>query len=402
MSPASTRTTDAQERRISDEGTRQRYSLMELARQIPNAIELGRGDPDLATPAHIVTAAKEAIDRGVEEISDPAGLPELRAAISEKLARDNGIQVQPKTGVVVTTGGQEGLFLLMQTILRPGDEVLVPDPRYTSYDVAIRLAGAVPVDVPTSEHDGFDLDPDEVGRRITPRTRAILLITPGNPTAGTITPPNLRAIAALARAHDLLVISDEIYEKFLYDGAEHLSIGSLPGMAERTITLNAFSKTYAMTGWRIGYVAGPPAYMRALRRWKQLCSVCAPVVSQWAALAALRGPQDAVAEFHRIYARRRALVLRHLDRLGFSYGQPRGAFYVFTNISSTGMDSIDLSLKLLREAHVLIFPGTGFGERWASYLRVTLLQPDEVLEEAMLRMERCLSAGATTPEEVNA
>jgi len=376
--------------RVSDEGTRQRYSLMELARRIPNAIELGRGDPDLATPAHIVEAAKAAIDRGVEEISDPAGLPALRLAIAEKLRHENGVPVDGAAGVVVTTGGQEALFLLMQTVLRPGDEILVPDPRYTSYDVAIKMAGGVLVTVPTQEYDGFDVHAEEVACRITSRTRAILLVTPGNPTAGTISPDNIRAIATVARQHDLLVISDEIYEKFLYDGAEHLSIGSLPEMAGRTITLNGFSKTYAMTGWRVGYAAGPRRLMSALRRRKALCSICAPVVSQWAALAALQGPQDAVAEFHRIYARRRALVLERLDRMGFSYGAPRGAFYIFTNTSSTGMNSIDLSLKLLEEAHVLIFPGTGFGEQWVDYVRITLLQPDQVLAEAMTRIEQCL------------
>jgi aminotransferase len=382
--------TAAQANRISDEGTRKRYDLMEMARGIPDVIELGRGDPDLATPAHIIAAAKEAIDRGVEEISDPAGLPELRQAIAEKLFRDNGVSVDPKNGVVVTSGGQEALFLIVQTILRSGDEIIVPDPRYTSYDVAIKMAGGVLVSVPTHQGNGFDVDPDEVAWRITSRTRAILLITPGNPTAGTITPPNIRAIAALAIRHDLVVISDEIYEKFLYGGAEHLSMGSLPGMAQRTITLNGFSKTYAMTGWRAGYAAGPATYMRALRRRKALCSVCAPVVSQWAALAALRGPQNCVTEFQRIYTRRRTMMLACLDRLGFTYGEPRGAFYVFANTSSTGMDSIDLSVKLLQEAHVLIFPGTGFGEQWVDYLRITLLQPDDVLAEAMRRVEQCL------------
>lgn len=382
--------TDAQAARVSDEGTRQRYDLMDLARDIPDVIALGRGDPDLATPASIIAAAKEAIDRGVQEVSDPAGLPELRAAIADKLARENGVLVDPADGVVVTTGGQEALFLLIQTCLKPGDEILVPDPRYTSYDVAIQMAGGVMVSVPTHERDGFDLDPDEVGRRITPHTRAILLITPGNPTAGTITPPNLRAIAELARRHDLLVISDEIYEKFLYDGAEHLSIGSLPGMAERTVTLNGFSKTYCMTGWRVGYAAGPHPIMRKLRRLKALCSMCAPVVSQWAAVAALQGSQQPVSELRRIYERRRRTMLDGLDRMGFTYGEPRGAFYIFTNTSSTGMDSIDLSLKLLQEAHVLIFPGTGFGEQWVDYLRISLLQPEDVLSEAIARMERCL------------
>jgi len=376
--------------RLDDEGTRQRYDLLERAESMTGVIALGRGDPDLPTPEHIVDAAKRAIDRGADEVSDPAGLPELRRAIAAKLLRENGVTVDPAAGVVVTTGGQEGLFLLVQAILEPGDEILVPDPRYTSYDVAIQMAGAKMISVPTDERDGFDLDPDEVERRITPRTRVLLLITPGNPTAGTITPPNLRRLAEIARKHDLLVISDEIYEKLLYDGAEHLSIGSLPGMADRTILLNGFSKTYCMTGWRVGYLAGPRSVMRRVRRLKELASSCAPVVSQWAGVAALEGPQDVVEEYRRIYEGRRRVMLDGLDRMGFTYGDPRGAFYIFVNASSVGMDSIDLSRKLLEEAKVLIFPGTGFGEQWVDYMRVSYLAPEAELAEAMSRIESCL------------
>jgi len=380
-----------QRARLADEGTRQRYNLLDIAQTIPDVIALGRGDPDLPTPKHIVEAAKDAIDRGVQDVSDPAGLPHLRATIADKLARENGVHIDPDAGVVVTTGGQEALFLLVQVILKPGDEILVPDPRYTSYDVAIQMAGGVMVSVPTYEDDGFDLRPEEVERCITSKTRAILLVTPGNPTAGTITPPNIRRIAEIAQRHDLLVISDEIYEKLLYDGAEHLSIGSLPGMAERTITLIGFSKTYAMTGWRIGYVAGPPSIMRKLRRLKDLCSSCAPVVSQWAGLAALTGSQDSVEEYRRIYDRRRHVMLASLDRIGFTYGEPRGGFYIFINTSATGMDSEDLALMLLRDAHVLVFPGTGFGPQWAGYMRVSYLASEEVLAEAMNRIEVCLA-----------
>jgi len=376
--------------RLDDEGTRQRYDLLERAESMTGVIALGRGDPDLPTPEHIVDAAKRAIDRGADEVSDPAGLPELRRAIAAKLLRENGVTVDPAAGVVVTTGGQEGLFLLVQAILEPGDEILVPDPRYTSYDVAIQMAGAKMISVPTDERDGFDLDPDEVERRITPRTRVLLLITPGNPTAGTITPPNLRRLAEIARKHDLLVISDEIYEKLLYDGAEHLSIGSLPGMADRTILLNGFSKTYCMTGWRVGYLAGPRSVMRRVRRLKELASSCAPVVSQWAGVAALEGPQDVVEEYRRIYEGRRRVMLDGLDRMGFTYGDPRGAFYIFVNASSVGLDSIDLSRKLLEEVRVLIFPGTGFGEQWVDYMRVSYLAPEAELAEAMSRIESCL------------
>jgi aminotransferase len=376
--------------RLDDEGTRQRYDLLERSETMTGVIALGRGDPDLPTPEHIVAAAKRAIDRGVDEVSDPAGLPELRRAIAAKLLRENGVTVDPAGGVVVTTGGQEGLFLLVQAILEPGDEILVPDPRYTSYDVAIQMAGAKMISVPTEERDGFDLDPEEVERRITPRTRVLLLITPGNPTAGTITPPNLRRLAEIARKHDLVVISDEIYEKLLYDDTEHLSIGSLPGMADRTITLNGFSKTYSMTGWRVGYLAGPRAVMQRVRRLKELASSCAPVVSQWAGVAALAGPQDVVEEYRRIYEGRRRVMLDGLDRMGFTYGDPRGAFYIFVNASSVGMDSIDLSRKLLEEAKVLIFPGTGFGEQWVDYMRVSYLAPEAELAEAMSRIESCL------------
>jgi aminotransferase len=186
------------------------------------------------------------------------------------------------------------------------------------------------------------------------------------------------------------VISDEIYEKLLYDGAEHLSIGSLPGMADRTILLNGFSKTYSMTGWRVGYLAGPRSVMRRVRRLKELASCCAPVVSQWAGVAALEGPQDVVEEYRRIYEGRRRVMLEGLDRMGFTYGDPRGAFYVFVNASSVGMDSIDLSRKLLEEARVLIFPGTGFGEQWVDYMRVSYLAPEAELAEAMSRIESCL------------
>ncbi len=388
--PVAPSVADDQLERLDDEGTRQRYDLLERAESMTGVIALGRGDPDLPTPQHIVEAAKRAIERGVDQVSDAAGLPELRRAIADKLLRENGVSVDPARGVVVTTGGQEGLFLLVQAILEPGDQILVPDPRYTSYDVAIQMAGATMVSIPTAERDGFDLDPAEVERRITPRTRVLLLITPGNPTAGTITPPNLRRIAEIARRHDLLVISDEIYEKLLYDGAEHLSIGSLPGMAERTITLNGFSKTYCMTGWRVGYVAGPRSVMRRVRRLKELASSCAPVVSQWAGVAALEGPQDAVEEYRRIYEGRRRVMLDGLDRMGFTYGDPRGAFYVFVNASSVGMDSIDLSQKLLEEARVLIFPGTGFGEQWVDYMRASYLASEEELAEAMSRIEACL------------
>ena len=369
----------------------ERDVLIELAQHLPDVISLGLGDPDFATPPHIVAAAKEAMADGrCDHYTHPAGLIELRRAIAAKLARNNGIIADPETEITVTTGGQEGLYAIVQALLNPGDEILVPDPRYSSYDAAIGRAGGVIVPVPTRQEDDFDLRPEEVARRITPHTKAILLVTPGNPTAAVISPAHLRAIANLAIAHDLVVIADEIYEKFVFDGAEHFSIGSLPAMRERTITLNGFSKTYAMTGWRLGYVVAPAALTRAIRALKQSISITAPAISQWAGVAALTGPQGCVDLFRTTYDARRHVLMPALDALGFTYGHPYGTFYIFANIAATGMPAFTLARKLLEEAHVLIFPGTGFGAAWGDYLRFSLLQPTPVLLEAVARLERVL------------
>ncbi|MGA8425990.1 MAG: pyridoxal phosphate-dependent aminotransferase [Candidatus Dormiibacterota bacterium] len=380
-------------RTFTEEGTQQRYQLMELAQRFPDLIALGRGDPDLPTPEHIVSAADTAIDRGVDAVTDPGGLPELRQAISAKLIRENAVPVHPDDGVVVTTGAQEAMYLAVQALLRPGDEILVPDPRYTSYDVAIEMAGAKMVMVPTSLADGFQLHADAMERLITPRTRCILVISPSNPTAGVLSERSLREVCDLAIRHDLTLISDEIYEKLLYDDARHVSAGSLPGMAERTVTINGFSKTFCMTGWRLGYLAGPSRFMAEARQLKELMSVCAPTVSQWAGLAALSGPMDFLKEYLKIYSRRRKIVLSALDRLGFKYGRPMGAFYVFVDASSIGVRAFDLARRLLEEAHVLIFPGTGFGEEWSDYLRISWVQPEQEIGEAFDRIERALLTG---------
>ncbi|HEX5166689.1 MAG TPA: pyridoxal phosphate-dependent aminotransferase [Thermomicrobiales bacterium] len=370
------------------------FDLMELAKRKPNAISLGLGDPDLPTPAHIVAAARQAIDEGRSGPAPATGLLELREAIARKLARDNGIEVDPDSEVLVTTGGQEALFLLVQSLIEPGDEVLLPDPRYTSYDNAIELAGGRMVLVPTDEAHAFELDPDEVERRITGKTKLLLLISPNNPTAGINTPEVVRRLAEIAIEHDLIVIADELYEKFVYDGYQHLSIGSLPGMRERTITLNGLSKTYAMTGWRIGYLAAPADLIRTATALKQMVNVQAPTISQWAAVAALDGPQACVAEMRAIYDERRRLLMPALRGMGFSFGEPRGGLYIWLNIASTGMDSTALSYRFLQEADVLILPGTGFGDRWHDYMRMTILQPKEILADVVERMQTVLAQHA--------
>lgn len=373
-------------RAVASEGTQLRYKLMELADQIPDVIALGRGDPDLDTPDHIVAAAQEAIRDGRADIpAPPAGLPQLREAIAQKLRRDNEIPVDA-AGVLVTSGGQEGLYLLIQALLDPGDEILVPDPRYTSYDQAIEQAGGTMRLVPTYPEDNFDLRPEEVEKAITPKSKALLLVTPNNPTAGIVSPPNVRAIAEIAKEYNHIVISDEIYEKLIYPPGEHLSIGSLPDMFERTITLNGVSKTYAMTGWRVGYVAAHPEFIHVLTGLKKAITGRTATLSQYAALEAIAGSQDCVDEFYEIYSRRRQIMLDGLQRLGFTYGEPLGGFYVYTNVTSTGLSAFELSYLLLKEAHVLIFPGTAFGEKWIDWMRISWLQPEEALREAIDRI----------------
>ena len=379
------RTTDASREEVDI------FTLQALANETPDLISLGLGDPDSATPRHIIEAADRAIDEGRTGPAPTQGLIELRRAIANKLARENDVHVDAESEVLVTTGSQEALFLLIQSLVDPGDEVLVPDPRYPAYDTAINLAGGKIVLVPTAlEHD-FALRAADVEAHLTERSKALLLITPSNPTAAVIPPDELRKIAALAIERDLIVISDEIYEHFLYDGAEHLSIGSLSGMRERTITLNGLSKAYAMTGWRVGYIAAPAEFIQAVTSLKAMINVHAPTVSQWAAVAALEGPQDAVRAMRDLYAHRRRVLMDGLREMGFSFGSSQGAFYIWADISSTGMDAMQLSYHWLRAAGVMVFPGSGFGEKWGDYMRFTLLQPDDRMLQALERMDDALN-----------
>ncbi|MBI1256675.1 MAG: aminotransferase class I/II-fold pyridoxal phosphate-dependent enzyme [Chloroflexi bacterium] len=375
-------------RAVAADGTQLRYALMEMSNSIPDAIALGRGDPDLMCPPHIREAAAKALHDHVVTLSPVAGLPELREAVAQKLNADNSIPASAEN-VIITTGGQEGLYLIMQALIDPGDEVLIPDPRYTSYDEAVSSAGGKIVLVPTTHADAFDLRPEAVEAAITPQTKAILIITPSNPTSGIVSEPNLRAIAEIAQRRNLIVISDEIYEKFVYAPWTHVSIASFPGMAERTITLNGFSKTYAMTGLRVGYVCAPANVIDAMTRVKAQTTGPAATVSQWAALAALEqadASRVAIEGFRQIYGERRALMMQGLTDLGLDYSEPRGGFFLWTNSSSTGIHATELAYLLLKEGKVLIFPGTAFGANWSGYLRVSVLQDTALLREALERM----------------
>jgi aminotransferase len=371
--------------RVHDEDVSFRTRMLEAAAGLDDVIAMGRGDPDLHTPRHITEAAKRAIDENQHHYTMPAGLPQLRAAIARALARDHGLDYDADE-VIVTAGAQEAVMLTMLGLVDPGDEVLITSPRFTTYDTAVQMCGGVPVPVPTYERDDFALMPAEIEARITPRTKALVLVSPNNPTAAVTPPTVIRQIAELARARDLIVVSDEIYARLVYDGAEHLSIASLPGMKARTVTVNGFSKAYAMTGWRVGYLAAPRDFVRRMTEPRHTLSINAATPSQYAALAALEGPQEPVAEMVAEYARRRAYLMPALTDLGLSYGYPGGAFYIYLNVSSSGLGAADFCVRLLQEARVMIFPGQLFGDDSDTYVRIGYLQPLPRIREAVDRL----------------
>jgi aminotransferase len=371
--------------RIVEEDGSYRTKMLGIAAGMKNVIALGRGDPDFHTPPHIMEAAKAAIDANQHHYTGPTGIPALRQAIAAELKTEYGLDYSAEE-IVVTAGVQESIALIMLGLVAPGDEVLITSPRFTTYDTAVHLAGGVPVPVPTFEKDDFALDVAEIEKRITPKTKMFVLVSPNNPT-GAVTPPAvIRRIAELARKHDLLIIADEIYAKIIYEGNEHLSIATLPGMKERTITLNGFSKTYAMTGWRVGYLAAPLDFVQKMTEPRHTLSINTCTISQYAALAAVTGPREPIDRMIRDYAERRAYLMPVLKEMGLSFGHPGGAFYIYTNISSTGMPAPEFCEALLRETGVMLFPGTMFGDDSTDYIRISYLQPLPLIKEAVERI----------------
>ncbi len=364
----------------------EREELLELAQGMGELIRLGRGDPDLDTPKVIVDAAIDALRNGCTHYTHWAGLAELREAIAEKLRRDNGLDYDPATEVVVTTGGQEGMNVIFQGLLDSGDEVLIADPLYTAYDSVVRLAGGKLIHVPTAEEDDFALQPDAIRERITNKTKALIVVTPNNPTGAIIPSDTLRAIAELAVEKDLVVISDEIYEKIIFDGHAHTSIATFPGMRERTVVLNGFSKAYSMTGWRIGYFAAPADFIAQVQMVKYNMTISINHATQMAAIAALSpAGQASIEETRKVYAERRAFMMEALTDMGLTYGYPGGAMYIFANITPTGKTAFEFCRDLLQDAKVQIFPGTTYGNA-EGYVRISILAPVDRLRVAAERM----------------
>ena len=367
---------------ISLEDESFRSKLLKIASTMDNVIPLGRGDPDFHTPRHIVDAAKKALDNNLHHYTPPSGVEELRESISKNFQNKFKLDYS-KEEIIVTAGVQESIALAMLSTLNVDDEVLITSPRFTTYDLAVRMCNAKPIPVPTYEKNNFSLMPEEISKRITPKTKILVLVSPNNPT-GAVTPPEkIIEISEIIKKNNLIVIADEIYADLVYEKHKHLSIGSLPDMKDRTLTLNGFSKTYAMTGWRIGYIAGPVDIINKMTEIRHALSINSCTFSQYGAIAALEGPQDELLNMKEEYNRRRKFCMHSLQAMDLSYGEPGGAFYIYTNVSTTGMKATDFSEQLLKKTGVLLFPGTLFGDDEDKYIRLSYLQPMKKIEEAM-------------------
>ena len=365
---------------------------MELASKSKGTVHLEQGEPSFPTPDHIIEASVKAMKDGFTHYGPTPGLIDLREAISEKLARENGIPVDGPEGVLVVSGTQEGMFLAAMAFLQAGDEALVLEPCYPAYFEGTLISGAKPVGVPLSEENDYRIEVGLLERYVTPRTKMLWLNSPANPTGHVLSKNDLEAVATVAERNNLLVFADEIYEKLIFDGTEHVSVGSLPGMEERVITINGFSKSYAMAGWRIGYVAAEKKLIDQMSKLHYYTVLCASTIAQKAALAALTGPQDCVREMVQEYDRRRSILLRGLGEIDeISYVRPKGAFYAFPNISKLSRDDEQMAEKLLRDYSVATVPGSGFGVAGIGHLRLSYSIPTQEVEEGVTRFSKALS-----------
>jgi len=362
--------------------------MFELAAKVPDAVSFAVGQPDFDTPRHIVEAGQRALDEGYTRYAPSLGMLELREAIVRKVWRDNKIKANPQTEIIVTVGAMQGLLLALMTALDPGDEVMVSDPGYTNYEHLIRVATGVPVRVPAREENEFKLGPDDVEQAITERTRALIINSPANPTGTVMLRSDLEQIAEIAQRHNLIVISDEAYEKLIYGGLEHVSIASFPGIKERTVSVYTLSKTYAMTGWRIGFVVGADHLIDPMQRMQAGMVSCVASFVQKAAIMALDGPQNCVDEMVAKYDVRRKFIVKALNEIeGLSCLEPKGAFYAFPNISALGRSSSKVAMSLLETSKVVCVPGTAFGPRGEGYLRISYASSLEDLEEGVRRIK---------------
>ena len=363
---------------------------MERAGETVYHFEIGR--PDFDTPAYIKKAAMDSLARGEVFYTSNFGTMDLRQAIADKLREQNGVDYKTSE-ILVSVGLSEGIFDIFCTILDEGDEILVPDPAWLNYHNVPRMLGAVPVTYTLREENGYQLDLEELRAKVTDKTRAVVIITPNNPTGSVLSRDILQGLADLAIEKDLLVLADEVYERLIYDGEKHISIASLPGMKERTFTLNGMSKAYSMTGWRLGYVAAPEEYINAMNKIHQHNTTCAPSFVQAAAAVALRDEQEEVNDMVKEYKRRRDHAVQAINAIpGLSCVCPKGSFYIFINCKELGKSSAELAAYLLEEAKIALVPGDVFGPGGEGYLRMSFANSYENVVEGCRRMAEAVAA----------
>lgn len=372
---------------ISASGIRR---FFELISNMDGCISLGVGEPDFVTPERYMKAAFDSAMSGETHYTSNYGLAELREATADHLQRLYGVRYDPQREIMITIGVSEALLLATHALLDPGDEVLCPDPYYVAYQPCTTLAGGTFVPVPTRFENEFRVTAADIEAKITPRTKAILLGYPANPTGAQMTREDLLEIADVATRHDVMVISDEIYDRLSY-GVEHTCFASLPGMKERTILLGGFSKAYAMTGWRVGWLCAPSDVLEAMMKIHQYIIMSAPTPSQYAALEAIRNGEEDVRRFIAEFDRRRRLMVKGIREIGLALNEPHGAFYVFPSIRSTGMEDFEFAERLLDEEKVAVIPGSAFGECGRGHVRMCYASPYNLLEEALERIGRFVS-----------
>ena len=363
--------------------------FFDMLAEMTDVISLTIGEPDFTTPEPITRAAIESLERGETHYTANGGIIELRQLISQAIERRYGVAYDPRAELIITVGASEAVDASLRAILDPGDEVIYHEPCFVSYAPCVQLAGGVPVPISTTAATDFRLTAQMVEAAITPRTKALFLSYPSNPTGAVLAAEELRAIAEVVERHELVVLTDEIYDRLVYGGHEHVAFSALPGMRERTILVNGFSKAYAMTGWRIGYVAAPAELMTGIAKVHQYGIMCAPTSAQYAAIEALRNGEPFVQQMRDEYDRRRQLMTRRFNEIGLRCFEPRGAFYCFPNVTdATGLDDEAFARQLLSEERVAVVPGRAFGASGSGHVRACYATSYEEIVEAMDRIER--------------
>ena len=364
--------------------------FFDLAADMPHCISLGVGEPDFKTPWSVRDAGIRSLELGRTKYTANSGLKELRGEICNYLQRRFDLHYKEEN-ILVTVGGSEAIDLTIRAVVQPGDEVIIPEPCFVCYEPITQLTGGVPVHIATRAEDQFRLTADQLRAAITPRTKLLIFPYPNNPTGAVMSAAEMEEIAAVLRETNVLVLSDEIYSELTYGLDRHVSIASLPGMAERTIVVNGFSKSYAMTGWRLGYAAGPAPLVKVMTKIHQSCIMSAPTTSQYAAITALRQCDDQIEMMRDEYNRRRRYVVKALNDMGLTCFEPRGAFYVFPSIQISGLTSSEFCEQLLREKEVAIIPGSAFGASGEGYARISYAYSVDHLQTAMERIREFLT-----------